>query len=43
MTQDGRMFHFTSTATIRQLLKVMLKEIKIRKKLRKGRKRGKGR
>jgi hypothetical protein len=31
MMLDGRMFYFTCAATIRQLLEVPLKEIKIQK------------
>jgi hypothetical protein len=33
MILNGRMFSFTSAATIRQLLQILLKEIKVRKKL----------
>jgi hypothetical protein len=41
---DERMFHFTSAATIRHILEVLLKEIKVRKGCRKGRRgvRGEG-
>jgi hypothetical protein len=38
MTLDSRMFYFTSAATIRQLLDVLLKEINVRKEEKKGRK-----